>query len=185
MGTAFKKLFCVVRRLTLIVDPAEDSVMPFVPIRLEIGGAETVIVAADPAAPVDCDSVTPPIPANTTFPVETVPVDPRVFPPVETPALTPPPPAPVPAFPMMDIVADPAFVDPDSVMLLDPTKTMLFETVPVPPAVFPRLLIPADINDTLVEFGAEIRTDPLLIPTDMIPSPTNVMLPAFTVVEVD
>jgi hypothetical protein len=157
--------------------------MPFVPTSDERGGADIVMVAFDPAPPVDCDKVTPPMPAKTAFPVEIVPVEPRVFPPVETPALTPPPPAPVPAFPIKEIVADPAFVEPDSVMLFEPTKTRRFDTVPVDPAVFPTLDMPPDINETLVEFGADTMNELLLNPTDITPAPTIDRLPAFTVDE--
>lgn len=77
-----------------IVDPLTEMLALPVPLRLEIGGALIVIVAADPAAPVACESEMGPEPTSTTLPVDTVPVAPAVFPPVETPKLTPPPPPP-------------------------------------------------------------------------------------------
>jgi hypothetical protein len=54
-----------------------------------------------------------------------------------------PPPAP-PAAPMIERVMDPAFVEPERVMLLEPTSTRRPVTTPVSPTVFPRLLLPPE-----------------------------------------
>src|SRR5882672_5473816 len=78
----------------LMVEPLVEIETAPVALRLLVAGPRIEIVAADPAAPVLCDTEIGPDPTKTTFPVETVPVDPAVLPKVETPALTPPPPPP-------------------------------------------------------------------------------------------
>src|SRR5262249_19468230 len=64
--------------------------------RLDVFGTESVTVACDPAAAVLWLAVMAPAATNMKFPVLTVPVEPAVLPIVDTPAKTPPSPAPPP-----------------------------------------------------------------------------------------
>jgi hypothetical protein len=120
-----------------------------------------LIVTVPPFAPVDCDKETMFEPTRTIW-VPVIPVDPAVFPPVETPTDI----APAPRFGAeIVIVMLPAFVDPDNVMLLPPAKTSCPVTVPEWFDVLPPVDTPADIPappaapDNQIVFGPPTAVD--------------------------
>jgi hypothetical protein len=147
-----------------IVEPAMATLRLPVPEMLEIAGALMVMVAADPAAPVAWLRDIGPEPTRTTLPVDTVPVAPAVFPPVETPKLTPPPPPP-----------------PAPLMTTEPLDTPT-ETFPAPANdIWPMVCVPlvpkvvfeaANIDCEMpVEAGPEITKELETQPTETIPAP--------------
>jgi len=76
-----------------MVEPVGRIETAPVALRLLVAGPRIEIVAADPAAPVLCDSEIGPDPTKTTFPVETVPVDPACCKSRDA-CVNPPPPPP-------------------------------------------------------------------------------------------
>ena len=93
-------------------------------------------------------------------------------------------PAAVPAAaPMMEIVAEPAFELPESVMLSCPTKTTRPVNTPVSPAVLPRLLSPtASPPAPAAAPIMEIVSDPALDEPEsvMLLEPTSTIRPVTT-----
>jgi hypothetical protein len=137
----------------------------------EVAGAIMLIVAADPAAPVDWESEIGPEPTRTTLPVVTVPVDPAVLPKVDIPSPTPPPPPPPP---------------PEAVMVapLRPNEIpFAFEKTTDPKLP---LVVPAEkLTGAPAMLLPEITNEPFVMPTDITPAPCTRSDPMEAVPELD
>src|ERR1700749_3918184 len=145
--------------------------VPEVYVALETAKPEMPVCAPPALAPLIVTelpfwlSVTLLPPAKNSVPVLTSASAPDVFPPSVTP---PPPPPPTP--PTMEIVAEPPFVDPDSVMFAPPASTNWFDASPVLPAVLPPVLKPADSKVSPVVPGAEMMNVLLDKPPEITPA---------------